>query len=142
MPALGLGYDFLMEDEGPVSSVKQFASDVMLLVRKELDSARSEMAGKAKAAGVGAGMLSGSAVAGLFTLASLTALALIALSLVIPLWASALVMTVVWAAITATLAVAGKKKVDDAIPFLPEQTIQSVKEDVEWAQRGRNPLGR
>ena len=37
--------------------MKQLSEDVVLLVRKELESARAEMTEKAKTAGVGVGML-------------------------------------------------------------------------------------
>ncbi len=121
---------------GPVGAATQFASDIVSLVRNEIQAARHEMVDKAKAAGVGAGMLSGSALAGFFTLASLTALVMVALSLIIPLWAAMLVVTVLWGATTAILALMGRKKVQEAAPFVPERTIENVKEDVQWARRG------
>jgi len=117
-------------------AIKRLTEDIGILVRKELEFARDELAEKIKSAGVGAGMLSGSAIAGLMTLGSLTALLILALSLAVAPWLAALIVTVVWAAITAGLALAGKKKIADAGPFMPEQTIQNVKEDVRWLQSG------
>lgn len=111
-----------------------FADDIKNLVRTELRSARDEMAEKAKTAGAGAGMLSGSLIGALFTLGSLTALLIIALGLVMPLWGSALIVTVVWAIATAVLALTGKKKLQESAPFIPERTIENVKDDVEWAK--------
>lgn len=110
--------------------------DVAVLVRKELEFARDEITEKIKSAGIGAGMLSGSAIAGLMTLGSLTALLILALSLVVAPWLAALIVTIVWAAITGALALAGKKKIADAGPFVPEQTIQNVKDDIRWVQGG------
>lgn len=130
------------ENEGMPAAVAQFASDVILLVRQEIDEARSEMAEKAKSAGVGAGMLSGSAVAAVFGLASLTALLMVAISLALPLWASMLIVTALWGAAAAILGLLGKKKVEDAAPFVPEQTIANIKEDVRLARRGETPLRR
>lgn len=126
----------MAEHEGVGAAVKQLSEDVVILVRKEMELARREMMEKAKAAGLGAGMLSGSAITGLLTLGSLTALLIIAISLALPLWLSALIVTVMWAAVTAVLALAGKNKIQNAGPLVPEQTIQNVKEDVEWAQSG------
>jgi uncharacterized membrane protein YqjE len=126
--------------EDGATSVTQFASDLALLVRKELESAREEMVEKAKSAGIGAGMLSASAISVLFALAALTALVTIALASAIPLWAAALVVTVLWCAVAAVLALLGKKKVEDAAPFVPEQTIAEVKEDLEWARAGAKSL--
>lgn len=124
------------EHEGIGSAAKQLSEDLGILVRKEMELARREMMEKVKTAGAGAGMLSGSAITGLLTLGSLTALLIIAIGLALPLWLSALIVTAMWAAITAVLALTGKKKIQDAGPLVPEQTIQSVKEDVQWAQSG------
>jgi len=124
------------QHEGIAAAVKQLSQDLALLVRKELELARREMTEKAKSAGVGAGMLSGSAVAGLLTLGSLTALLILAISLALAPWLAALIVTVMWAVVTAVLAISGKSKIQNAGPFVPEQTIQNVREDVEWAQSG------
>lgn len=126
--------------ENSASSVGQFASDMAVLIREEVELAKAELAEKAKSAGVGAGMLSASALTAILTLGSLTALVIVALSLVTPLWAAVLAVTVLWAAATATLALFGKKKVEDATPFVPEQTIEHLKEDVAWAQHGAKQL--
>ena len=117
-------------------SLGQLASDIATLVRREVELAKAEMMEKAKSAGIGAGMLSASAVTGLLTLGSLTALFIVALSLVLPPWAAVLIVTVLWGTATATLALLGKRKVADAGPFVPEQTIENVKEDMAFARRG------
>lgn len=124
------------------NSVAQFASDLALLLRREIESARAELAQKAKSAGIGAGMLSASAICVFFTLGWLTALITIALALALPLWAAALIVTVLWGGIATALALFGKKKVEDATPFVPEQTIADVKEDVEWARQSAKSLRR
>src|SRR5437588_12031991 len=101
-------------DEGLGGMLKGFTDDVKDLVRSELRSARDEMAEKAKTAGAGAGMVSGSLIGALFTLGSLTALLIVALALVMPLWASALIVTVLWGIATAVLAMSGKKKLQES----------------------------
>jgi tetrahydromethanopterin S-methyltransferase subunit C len=124
------------EHEGIGAAVKQLSQDIGILIRSEMELARNEMMEKAKTAGVGAGMLSGSAITGVLTLGSLTALLILAISLALPAWLAALIVTVMWAAVTAILALAGKNKIQNAGPLVPEQTIESVKEDVQWAQSG------
>ena len=52
-------------------------------------------------------------------------------------WLSALIVTVVYAAIAGVLALMGKKKVQQATPPVPEQTVETLKEDVEWAKTQR-----
>lgn len=115
--------------------LKQLAGDIAILVRKEIDSGREEMSGKLKSAGVGAGMLSGSALTGLITLGSLTALIIIALATVVAAWLAALIVTLLWAIATAVLALGGKSKIQEATPLAPTETIENIKEDVQWAQR-------
>ena len=47
----------------------------------------------------------------------------------------ALIVAAVYGAIAAVLAVAGKSKVQQGVPPVPEQTVESVKEDVEWTRQ-------
>jgi hypothetical protein len=129
-----LGNSQSMEHDGLVASMKQLSEDLVLLVRKELESAREEMAEKAKSAGIGVGMLSGSALTGLMTLGSLTALVILALSLVVAPWLAALIVTLLWTGATAFLAIGGQKKIHDAGSLMPEKTIEGVKEDIRHAK--------
>lgn len=124
------------ENEGLAASIKRLSEDLGVLVRDELQLARAELTEKAKAAGVGAGMLSGSAITALLTLGSLTAFAILAIAIVVPAWLSALIVTSIWGIVTGVLALTGKKKLQDATPLVPQQTIQNIKEDVKWAQSG------
>lgn len=117
------------------SEVGRLAADIATLIREELDLAKREMTAKAKSAGVGAGILSASAVTGVLALGSLTALLVVVLSLAMPLWLAMLLVTGFWGAVTAILALLGKRKIEAAAPFLPEQTIANVKEDIAWARR-------
>ena len=125
-----------MDAEKMAASMKQLSQDIIVLVRNELELAREEMTEKAKSAGAGVGMLSGSAVAGFLTLGSLTALLILALSLAVAPWIAALIVTLVWGGVTAVLALSGKKKIQAAGSLLPEQTIENVKEDIAWAKSG------
>jgi nitrate/nitrite transporter NarK len=92
------------------------------------------MAQKGKRAGLGAGMFGGAGVATLLGLGALTAVVIAALDTAMPLWLAALIATALWLAAAGTLALSGKSKVQQATPPVPEQTQQSVKEDVEWAK--------
>jgi hypothetical protein len=49
-------------------------------------------------------------------------------------WLAALIVGLVYAAIAGVLALTGKKEVQQATPPVPEQTVESVKEDVQWAK--------
>jgi hypothetical protein len=41
---------------------------------------------------------------------------------------------VVLGVVAAVLALSGRKRIRDATPPVPEQTVETVKEDVEWAK--------
>jgi hypothetical protein len=124
--------------ERPIGElVKQLAGQTSTLVRQELDLAKAEMSQKATVAGRGAGLLSGAAVVGLLAAGSLTACLILALSEVIPDWLAALIVAVVMGAIAAVLALQGRNRIRAATPPVPEQTVETVKEDVEWAKTQR-----
>jgi uncharacterized membrane protein YqjE len=114
--------------------LKQLSQETTTLVRQELDLAKAEMAQKGKQAGVGAGMFGGAGAAALLGLGALTATAIAALDSAMPLWLAALIVAVIWLALAGVLALTGKTKLQQATPTVPEQTQQSVKEDVEWAK--------
>jgi|HubBroStandDraft_6_1064221.scaffolds.fasta_scaffold993499_1 uncharacterized membrane protein YqjE len=117
------------------NAIQQLASDITTLIQQEIELAKAELAEKVKSAGIGAGMLSASAVTGLLTLGCLTALMVLLLSLVIPAWAAVLAVTALWGAVTVFLALLGKDKVAAAAPFVPERTIENFKEDMASARR-------
>ena len=126
-------------DEGDVAgSIERLAGDVTTLIRHELELAKAELADKVKTAGAGVGMLSGSALAGAFTLACMTALAIALLALVLPPWMAVLIVTLAWGITAACLAAIGKNKISEAAPFIPEETIENLKEDVTWARQRSN----
>jgi len=114
--------------------LRQLSQETTTLVRQELDLAKAEMAEKGKRAGVGAGMFGGAGAAALLGLAALSAAAIAALDAAMPLWLAALIVAVIWLAVAGVLAATGRTRVQQATPPVPEQTQQSVKEDVEWAK--------
>jgi MFS family permease len=124
--------------ERPIGDlVKQLAGQTSTLVRQEIDLARAEMSQKAGVAGKGAGMFSGAAVVGLLAAGALTACLILALSEVVPDWLAALIVALVLGAIAAVLALQGRNRIRAATPPVPEKTVETVKEDVEWAKSQR-----
>jgi uncharacterized membrane protein YqjE len=120
-------------DRGIGELVKDLASQTSTLVRQEIQLAQAEVTQKGKLAGRGAGMLGGAAVAALLGLGALTALLVIALDSALALWLATLIVTVLWLALAAALALTGKKALQAATPPVP-QTVETVKEDIEWAK--------
>ena len=126
-----------LRDHSTGDLVKQLSSQVSALVRQEVELAKVEMADKGKKAGVGLGMFGGAGVAALLGLGSLTAFLILVLYQAIPAWAAALVVTVIWGAVAGVLALQGREKVKEVGTPIPEQTTESVKEDVEWLKGNR-----
>ena len=125
-----------------LGSAQQLIADLGTLVRHELDEAKQELAEKIKSAGLGAGFISASAFAGVMTIVCVTVFIGVLLSYVIPMWAAVLIVTVAWAVAALVLGLIGKEKVEAARPFYPEQTIDNIKSDFEWARtRSRNAAG-
>ena len=112
----------------------ELSKDVTTLLRQEVELAKAEVSVKAKEAGKGAGLLGGAGATGLITLGSLTAFLIALLALWMPVWAAALIVTVVWAIVTGILAQVGRTSLKRATPPVPEQAIESTKEDVQWAK--------
>jgi uncharacterized membrane protein YqjE len=113
--------------------VKDLASQTSTLVRQELQLAQAEVKQQGKLAGKGAGLLGGAAVAALLGLGALTAVLIVALDAALPLWLAALIVTLLWLAVAAVLAIAGRNALQAATPPAP-QTVETVKEDIQWAK--------
>lgn len=113
---------------------KRLSQDTSQLVKLELQLAKAEMTEKATPLKAGAGMLGGAALVGLLAAGALTAFLIALLDTFMATWLAALVITIVYAAIAGVLAIQGRNRVQKATPPVPEQTIETVKEDVEWAK--------
>jgi uncharacterized membrane protein YqjE len=129
-------------DASVADLAKQLSEQTTRLVRQEVELAKTELAIKGKQAGLGAGMFGGAALLGMFALGCVTAAAIAALSLAMDTWIAALIVAVVYAAGAGVAALMGKRKVTEALPPVPEDSVESVKEDVQWtkarAQQGRS----
>jgi uncharacterized membrane protein YqjE len=121
--------------ERPVGELlKQLANETTTLVRQELELAKAEMREKASKAGPGVGMWGAAGVTALLALGSLTAFAILALDGAMPNWLAALIVGLVYAAIAGVLYLRGKQRVEDAGSPVPQQTVETLKEDVQWAK--------
>jgi hypothetical protein len=121
--------------ERPIGEVaKELTSDLSLLMRQEIELAKAEMAQKGRTAAPGLGMFGGAGIVGLCAAGAITAFLVLVFSLFLPDWTAALIVGAVLAAIAYTLVRQGKERVAEAGKPVPEQTIETVKEDVEWAK--------
>jgi len=132
MSAVGEGEELRSQSTGDL--VKHLSEQTGTLVRKEIELAKAELAAKGKTAGEGAGMFGAAAVIGLLALGTLTALILSLLDKAIDFSLAALIVTLVYAAIAGFLALNGRERIKRGMPPAPEQTVETVKEDVQWAK--------
>ncbi|WP_189531104.1 phage holin family protein [Streptomyces roseolilacinus] len=110
--------------------VTQASQQLSQLVRDEMRLAQAEMVQKGKRFGIGGGLFGGAGMVAFLALQALVAAGIAALALVLPVWASALIVCGALAAIAAALALAGRKQVAGAAPPVPERAIEGIKADV------------
>jgi uncharacterized membrane protein YqjE len=114
--------------------LKQLSEETTRLVHQEIELAKAELTQKGKQAGMGAGLFGGAGAIGFLALAALTTCFILALDAAMPAWLAALIVAVVYGVIAAVLAMQGRNRIRQAVPPVPEQTIETVKEDVEWVK--------
>jgi len=133
--------DSARQDQPIAELVKQLTEQTRTLARQEIELAKAELSEKGKQAGLGIGMFGAAGLLGFFAFAVLTACVVLALDTAMQSWLAALIVAALYGAVAGVLALSGKKQVQEAAPALPEQTVETVKEDVQWtkerAQAGR-----
>lgn len=117
-------------DEPIGALVHRLSEQIPELVRSELRLAQVELAQKGKRAGLGIGMFSLAGLLAFFAAATLIATAVVALDLVLPLWAACLIVAGVLLVAALGAALGGRNEIQQATPVAPEVTIANVKEDV------------
>lgn len=116
--------------------VSDLSEQAARLVRAELDLAKAEVTTKAKAAGIGVGLLAGAGVLGLYTLSAFIATAILGLAVALPAWLAALIVSVVLLLVTGLLAFLGVRRLQNGTPPVPERAIENVQQDVEAVKKG------
>jgi hypothetical protein len=108
--------------------------DLSLLVHKEMELAKTELAAELKRAGIGAGLLGGAGFVGYFALLLLSVAAALGIAdgFDLPTWAGFLIVGGLYGAGAALFAALGLGKVTKVGP--PQRTIRTVKDDLEWAK--------
>jgi MFS family permease len=114
--------------------VKRLSDQTSRLAQQEVELAKAELALKAKRAGLGAGMFGGAGVFGLYAVGALIAAAILGLSQTMSGWLAALIVSGALGLVTGLVALLGARKLSQAVPPIPEQTVETVKEDVQYAK--------
>ena len=121
-------------DDRPLSELlSQVTDEIATLFRKEVELARAETSEQVSRAAKAGAMLGAAAVLGLLALILLASAAAWGLSEVVPEGVAFLIVALVFGLVAAVLASAGKKKIA-AVKPMPDQTVQTLKADVQVAK--------
>ena len=99
-------------------------------MKGEIAQAKAEMIIKAKALGIGGGLIAGALVVLLYAFGVFLTAAVFGLAYVMPDWLAALVVAIFLVIVAAIVGFIGYKKLMAGIPPVPEGTIRSVKQDI------------
>ncbi|MEU6124414.1 phage holin family protein [Streptomyces sp. NPDC047123] len=111
--------------------VERATAQLSELVRQEMRLAAHEMAAKGKRAGRGGGLLGAAGAISYVGVMALAATAIAALSLTLPVWGAALIVTGVLFVVAGVLGAMGRSQLARAVPPVPKAAMDSVKADVE-----------
>ena len=118
--------------------VSRLSEQTSRLVRGELQLAQAEVTGKLQQLGVGAGMFGAAGLVAFFGVATLITTVILVLALVVDAWLAALIVMIVLFAIAGVLALLGRRRVQKGAPPVPQQAIDSVKQDLETVKESRS----
>jgi uncharacterized membrane protein YqjE len=116
--------------------MSQLSAQTSRLVRDEMRLAQKELQESVKHAGIGAGLISAAGLLAVLGLATLIAAAVAALALVLPVWASAVIVAVVLFVVAGIAALFSRKQASEVTPP-PMESVESVKADIKEVKEAR-----
>ncbi|WNM24773.1 phage holin family protein [Demequina capsici] len=102
------------------------------MLKIEFDRAKAEVEGKLKQIGIGSALVATAAMLGFFAVPLLLTAAVAGLSVVWPVWLSALALGVVVLLIMAILAGVGVSKIKKNKDLTPTESVENVKKMFNW----------
>jgi hypothetical protein len=124
--------ELLGEVTGDLSALMHKEVELAKLeARQAVELAKSELKAEVTKAGKGAVLLAGAGVAGHLVLVFVSLVVMFLLDNLMGLEWSALIVALLWAVVGAVLYTTGRKALREVRP-VPERTIETVKEDLEW----------
>ena len=101
------------------------------LVHAEIELVKSELIGKLRSLGLGAGILVGAVGVLLFAVGTLLTAAILGLGTVLPPWLAALLVSALLLVVAVVLGLIGWRTLKRGLPPVPTESIGSLKKDVE-----------
>jgi hypothetical protein len=117
--------------------LSQLSTQTSRLVRDEMRLAQKEFQQSAKHAGIGAGLFSVAGLLAFLGLVTLIGAAVAALSLVLQVWAAAVIVAVILLAGAGVAGLMGRKQADEVTPAAP-RTVETVKSDIQEVKDARH----
>ena len=114
--------------------VRNILQDIGNIVQGEIRLAKTELSERARTAGKAAGILAAAATAGLLAGACFVTVCIAALALVMPLWLAALLMGILLGFAAAGAYAVGRTRMSNIEP-MPQRTIETMKDNIEWAKQ-------
>jgi uncharacterized membrane protein YqjE len=131
------GHDHLdVENSSLGEIVGRLTSDFSQLMRAEIALAKAEAKEEAKEAGKGVGMLAGAGYAAHLLTLFLSLALMFLLDVWMPIGWAALIVGVLWGIVAFALQASGRKQLQRTTPPMTE-TVETLKEDAQWAKRPR-----
>lgn len=112
--------------------LKTLSNQVTALVHQEVELAKAELVGKTKKVGLGVGIFGTAGVVGVLGGATLVAAAIAGIATALSVWLSILIVGAFLVVVAGILAIAGVTELAGGTPPIPEEALESTKEDVTW----------
>jgi uncharacterized membrane protein YqjE len=122
-----------VEDRSVGDLLGKVTTDLSTLMRQEVELAKVEIKEEATKAGKASGMLAGAGAVGYLVLVFLALTLMFVLDAAMPIGWAALITAAVLGVVAALLFVLGRKRLQQVNPK-PEQTVETLKEDIQWAK--------
>ncbi|OBG80647.1 hypothetical protein A5699_10410 [Mycobacterium sp. E802] len=126
-----------ISDASTAELLGQLQQQTTRLIRDELRLAQREFQDSARHAGIGAGLISAAGLLAVLGLATVIAAAVAALSLVLPVWAAAVIVAAVLFLGAGVAAMVSRNQVQQVPPRAAE-SVDSVKQDLDELKEARH----
>ena len=117
---------------------KDLVAQLRRLVASEIALFKAEMSAKAKAAGIGAGLLAGALLFLFFAFGVLVTAAVLGFALILPAWLAAIIVAVILILIAIVLGLIGWRSLKKGMPPVPDDLGSELSADAK-ALKGEQP---
>lgn len=121
------------DDQSLGELLSRASSDLSDLVRQEVQLAKVEITQEVRTAAKAGGLLGGGALAGYLALLFVSVALALGLGALLWNWLGFLIVGAIYAGAAAALTAKGRKEAQHVDP-VPQQTVDSLKEDMQWAK--------